>query len=106
MRRPRKSSLSSAKRVLLRRSKIFAISSMERGTAASCRTATWMRVPGAVECRRAHPRHPDLQGIDRPDHGRGPGNHQEPSRREANMDALPELLETIEDGVATLTFNR
>jgi enoyl-CoA hydratase/carnithine racemase len=25
---------------------------------------------------------------------------------EGKMDALPELLETIEDGIATLTFNR
>src|SRR5205814_2998941 len=65
--------------------------------------------------RGTHPRHSDLQGIDRPDHGRGRGNHQKPSRRlagrarlstEGNMDALPELVETVEDGVATLPFNR
>jgi NAD(P)H-dependent flavin oxidoreductase YrpB (nitropropane dioxygenase family) len=31
------------------RPKIFAISSVERGTAASCRTAIWMLAPGAVE---------------------------------------------------------
>src|SRR5439155_12896872 len=67
------------------------------------------------DARRAHPRYPDLQGIDRTDHGRGRGDHQKPSRRlaggirfqtEGKMDALPELLETIEDGIATLTFNR
>jgi nitronate monooxygenase len=31
--------------------------------------------------RRADPRHPDLQGIDRPDYGRGRGDHQKPPRR-------------------------
>src|SRR5260370_12874154 len=74
-----------------------------------------MLAPGARDGRRADPRHPDLQGIDRPDHGRGHGDHRKPPRRlagcvrsrtEEKMDAPPELLESIEDGIATLTFNR
>jgi len=40
--------------------------------------------------RRADPRHPDLQGIDRPDYGRGRGDHQKPPRRLAGRVRLSE----------------
>ena len=54
------------------------------GAGKPTRTAGWRAGCGRLELldgRRAHPRHSNLQGIDRPDHGRGRGDYQQSSRR-------------------------
>src|ERR1700730_2707930 len=117
MRRSKRSSSSSATRAPPRRSRISATSSPDRKTAECCKKARWMRRSGAAAGK------PASSMTFRPARNRSTGSCKARRRSSAaasrpcwrgetgqterkGRDIMPDLIETIEDGVATLTFNR